>query len=294
MMFIRRKCVRALGLPQVVVCCMFTGFIGTLCYGFGQGPVPRVDGPYRVSPREIPEGSASTRIEVSGFEFTAESTIRFNGRDLPTDRSRVEENPRSLSLLSAMIPESYLTQPGSFQVVVFNPPPGGGISEPVVVQVKPRLQPAKLEIELFPSSVRKGAQVEVTVRLTNLGRESFYVPKRITPFTGGNMLNSYHFEVKRSGGVVFINPIRTFVDGFWPFKTGEEFVRAGLIVEVVPGQTYAGKAMFNVDELGAANEYSLRMRFYPQFPMGFRDFKTKFMTETLLSNVITLTVMNGP
>lgn len=292
--------IKRLAILPFALCCLFVDFGGTVSSAYGQSPVPRVDAPGGVWPREVPAGSSATMIEIRGYEFTSESVIRIDGQDMSTHHTRLEGY--QIPLLTGVIPESLLLQPRSFEVTVFNPPPGGGSSTPVSIQVKPRLQPAKLEIELSAVVARQKDRIEVTVHLTNQGNVSFYVPTSITPFTGGNMLNSYHFEPKRPDDSVFTDPIQGFADGMWSKKPlEEELIGSGQIVLVAPGETHSGKARLHVDGLSKMRigsppllmpgEYRLRMRFDPRFPPGADGFKTKFLNETLLSNVVMLKII---
>jgi hypothetical protein len=70
---------------------------------------------------------------------------------------------------------------------------------------------------------------------------------------------------------------------------------------VRPGEGYSGKTRFDVADLSEVNEalgvieapqgqYIIRMRFDPTFPLGAKGFKTRFLSETVLSNAVVLTI----
>jgi hypothetical protein len=171
----------------------------------------------------------------------------------------------------------------------------------MTIEVKPRKQPARLEIELSTVWTGHQDQLDVVIRLTNLGPISFYVPTHITPLMGGNMLNSYHFEVRGPNDFVFTDPVHAFADGIFPKTTTEEtLLQSGRIALVRPAETFSGKARFHVngfsirDETGrlvlVPGRYTARIRFDPQFPPGADKYKTKFLTEEVLSNEVVLNI----
>jgi hypothetical protein len=260
-------------------------------------PIPQIGSSDSVWPHEIPVGNADTMVEVRGSGFVPSSVIQVNGQDVPTAFTRL--NGPEIRLLTGSIPRSFLNEPKLLELRVFNP--YGGASAPVRITVKARTQPARLQIELSTVSAGQQDHIDVTVQLTNEGTDSFYVPVRITPFTGGNMLNSYHFEVQRPSDLVFTDAVQGYADGFFPKTTyEEELLRSGQIALVRPGETFSGTARFHVDGFANVNEagppqlprgrYVVRMRFDPRAAPGSDKFRTKFLTETVLSNAVLLTI----
>ena len=262
-----------------------------------QIPHPEIAASGGVWPQEIPTGSEDTMIEVRGSGFTVDTIIEVEGQNVPTDHTRF--GGLAIPMLIGVIPESLLREPRLLHVRVVSR--YGGASIPLTVEVKQRRQPAKLEISLSTTSASKKDRIKVSIRLTNLSSESFYVPTKVTPFTGGNMLNSYHFEVKRPNEPVFTDSVSGYTDGMWLKKpTEEEIVASGQIKLLAPNETYSGKAEFHVDGFSKTSEgnlpillsgdYSVRMRFDPQYPSGADAFKVKFLSETLLSNSLILSI----
>src|SRR5262249_49437003 len=140
-------------------------------------------------------------------------------------------------LLRAMIPESWLRVPRSLEIRVLNP--YGGASMPFEVRVKPRRQPAKIEIQFSKTTVSQKDQLEVAVHVTNPGKDSFLLPRRIAPFVGSNMLDgSYHFETKRPSDAAFADTVYgPILDGFWTKNpTEDQLLQLGQAVLVEPGE----------------------------------------------------------
>jgi len=107
-----------------------------------------------INPSAAFVGSAGTPLTVNGGGFVNGSTVVFNGTTLSTSFV-------STSQLTANVPASSLSAAGDFPVTVNNPPPGGGLSAPVVFKVQ---YPSPSSSSLSPSSVAAGsAPTKVTV-----------------------------------------------------------------------------------------------------------------------------------
>jgi hypothetical protein len=76
----------------------------------------------------VPNGGIS--LQFSGTTFVAGSTIQWNGQNLPTQFT-------SGSTQSVLAQTNAGAQAGTATVTVFNPPPGGGVSNPISVDVSP-------------------------------------------------------------------------------------------------------------------------------------------------------------
>jgi hypothetical protein len=72
-----------------------------------------------VSPPSLPSGSNALTLNVTGTGFTQGSVVLVNGN------SRVTAYVSSTSLLATLLP-SDLSQGGTLDITVMNPPPGGG------------------------------------------------------------------------------------------------------------------------------------------------------------------------
>jgi uncharacterized protein (TIGR03437 family) len=100
-----------------------------------------------VSPATIAGGGAAFTLTVTGFGFSALSVVRWNGGDRPT----TFVNPNQLT---AAIAASDTAALGTVKVTVFNPPPGGGTSQPFSVTIAPN--PAPVVSSLIPATLVVG------------------------------------------------------------------------------------------------------------------------------------------
>ncbi len=85
-----------------------------------------------LSDTSAPAGWPGFPLTVKGTGFVEATTVQVNGLNRPTDVLSSTE-------LKAAIPASALASPGTAQVAVFNPSPGGGTSSalPIIVQAVP-------------------------------------------------------------------------------------------------------------------------------------------------------------
>ncbi len=81
-------------------------------------PVPAIA---TLSPASVAAGSPAFTLTVNGSGFVPASAVNWNGAALTT-------NYVSASQLTALVPASDVTTPGSASVTVVNPAPGGGVS----------------------------------------------------------------------------------------------------------------------------------------------------------------------
>lgn len=81
-------------------------------------PLPTLDS---LNPANVLVGSASFTLIVNGTGFINGSVVRWNGSDLPTSYVGATQ-------LTATVPNGNLTDPAIVNVAVFNPAPGGGVS----------------------------------------------------------------------------------------------------------------------------------------------------------------------
>lgn len=129
-----------------------------------------------INPSAAFVGSAPLTMTVNGNGFVPGSSVRFNGTNLATtfvNATKVE----------AAVPAASLGAAGDFPVVLVNPPPGGGVSLPVVFRVQ---YPVPSATSLAPSSVGVGSgPTDVTV--TGLG---FFITSQIT-FDGAPAATTY-------------------------------------------------------------------------------------------------------
>jgi hypothetical protein len=88
-------------------------------------PRPRITS---VSPDNIPAGAPGFTLIVNGEGFVTTSVVRFNGVDTPTTFTTSTQ-------LSAEIPAALVTSGGTLPILVFNPEPGGGVSNGVTFTI---------------------------------------------------------------------------------------------------------------------------------------------------------------
>ena len=85
----------------------------------GTNPIPTISS---LDPSCAPAGAQAFTLAVMGTNFVPSSVIRWNGKDLPTTLN---------GGLIAQVPASNIATAGAAEVTVFNPAPGGGVSNPV-------------------------------------------------------------------------------------------------------------------------------------------------------------------
>lgn len=129
-----------------------------------------------INPSAAFVGSAPLQMTVNGSGFVAGSNVLFNGAALPTTYV-------SSSKLEANVPAASLGAAGDFPVAVSNPPPGGGVTAPVVFRVQ---YPAPQPSSLAPSSAAAGAG-PTNVVVTGIG---FFITSQIT-FEGAPAATTY-------------------------------------------------------------------------------------------------------
>jgi YVTN family beta-propeller protein len=84
-------------------------------------PVPAISS---LSPLSTATGGPGFNLTVNGSDFFLGSVVRWNGSDRPSQIAACGP----LSRLTASIPASDITAPGTVEVTVFTPGPGGGLS----------------------------------------------------------------------------------------------------------------------------------------------------------------------
>ncbi len=82
-----------------------------------------------VNPNSALAGDPTLGITIVGNGFVASSSVTFNGNAISS--SFVDSNH-----LTATVPAARLATAGNFNIVVTNPPPGGGVSSPTTFQVR--------------------------------------------------------------------------------------------------------------------------------------------------------------
>ena len=119
-----------------------------------------------INPSAAFVGSAALSLTVNGSGFVSGSNVVFNGTTLATTYVNG-------SKLTATVPAGSLGAAGDFPVAVSNPPPGGGLTAPVVFKVQ---YPAPQAMSVAPSSGAVGSG-PTDVVVTGVG---FFLTSQIT------------------------------------------------------------------------------------------------------------------
>jgi hypothetical protein len=129
-----------------------------------------------INPSAAFVGSAPLTMTVVGSGFVSGSSVLFNGATLATTYVNGSQ-------LTAAVPASSLSAAGDFPVAVSNPPPGGGVTAPVVFRVQ---YPAPQASTLSPSTTSAGSG-PTDVVVTGIG---FFITSQIT-FDGAPAATTY-------------------------------------------------------------------------------------------------------
>lgn len=107
-----------------------------------------------INPSSATVGQSGFTMTVNGAGFVAASVVKVNGTNLATTFVNGTQ-------LTATVPAASLLTAGDLPVAVSNPPPGGGVTAPVILRVQ---YPTPSLTSLSPSSSGAGAApTEVTV-----------------------------------------------------------------------------------------------------------------------------------
>jgi hypothetical protein len=147
----------------------------------GPNPVPAITS---LSPTRVIVGSASTVVTVTGTGFVSSSMARLNGNDRPTTVTGTTQLRMTLSAAD-------LSVIGTSQVTIFNPSPGGGVSNAATFDV---VAPPQLTVNA--TQVARGSPITVTLT-GGLGGSSDWIAFAAT----GAANNSYLSYVYIGNGV---------------------------------------------------------------------------------------------
>jgi uncharacterized protein (TIGR03437 family) len=100
-----------------------------------------------VTPSTVSGGGAAFTLAVNGSGFSVQSTVRWNGADRPTTFVSVNQ-------LTAAIAVADIAAAGAASVTVFNPPPGGGVSQTLNITITSN--PPPVVTGLLPTSLVAG------------------------------------------------------------------------------------------------------------------------------------------
>ncbi|HXW54313.1 MAG TPA: hypothetical protein VEJ67_01100 [Candidatus Cybelea sp.] len=126
---------------------VFAAAVLPACNDYIVYPAPRIQA---LNPSSVQAGQPLFNMVVSGFQFTPASLVEWNGRPLLTLFGTVNQ-------ITAQVPASLITSPGSVTVEVFTPQPGGGTSSGLIFTVLPQTTPIPQITSISPSGVLAGS-----------------------------------------------------------------------------------------------------------------------------------------
>ena len=138
------------------------------CSSDSNGPIPDNDVPAIASldPGYAVEGDAAFNLFVHGQGFNMNSVVRWNG----SDRVTTLTNPSpGVFVLRAAIHQTDIVAQSTAQITVFNPAPGGGVSNTVnfVVYDQSAVNPVPHISTVSPSTLNFEQDVTITIHGTN-------------------------------------------------------------------------------------------------------------------------------
>ncbi|MBI4764608.1 MAG: carboxypeptidase regulatory-like domain-containing protein [Deltaproteobacteria bacterium] len=138
-------------------------------------PIPSIQS---IAPLTIPRGNPETQLSIQGSGFLKTSTIFIQPSVLPLPVSFINNHH-----LTVRLPQEFLAQAGTWQVVVDNPAPEGGASPPAVLTVT---NPVPAITAIDPASTQSGGP-GLTVTLYGTG----FFPETTVSVNGQNRSGSY-------------------------------------------------------------------------------------------------------
>jgi hypothetical protein len=139
-------------------------------------PPPTING---MNPESVVVGGPGFTLTVDGSNFVAGSVVRWNGVNRATTLI-------SASQLTATIPAEDIAATGTAQVTVFNPPPGGGLSNARTFTIADAPFPVPVTSGVSPTSAVAGS---VAFTLTVNG--SNFVASSVVRWNGANRTTTF-------------------------------------------------------------------------------------------------------
>jgi hypothetical protein len=134
-------------------------------------PVPVIQS---TLPEVFVTGSSSTGLGVYGTAFVAGSVVQWNGQNLPTYLVGGETGSGE-ETVNTTAPASLLASTGTATITVFNPPPGGGISNAFSVNIAPPQPVVSYPANIDFGQVLLNTTVTQTLQLMNGGSANYTV-----------------------------------------------------------------------------------------------------------------------
>lgn len=126
-------------------------------------------------PPMVNAGSAQFTLTVTGFKFTPASFIEWNGSVLFITYFQ------TINTLTAQIPPALVRDPGTTNITVFTPQPGGGTTTSLPFTVNPNTTPTPIISSIQPTSIQAGNS-GFTLYVTG----SNFIPQSAVTVNGAN------------------------------------------------------------------------------------------------------------
>jgi hypothetical protein len=134
-----------------------------------------------LTPSQVTAGSAGFTLQVTGSSFIRSSVVRWNGADLSTTYVNA-------GALSAAVPADRISAAGSASITVFNPAPGGGVSNSLTFTINSPTNnnPVPVLTALTPSQVTAGS-AGFTLQVTG----SSFIRSSVVRWNGADLTTTY-------------------------------------------------------------------------------------------------------
>ena len=134
--------------------------------GTTDNPTPGIN---QLVPAEVEQGTGSQSLAIAGSDFVATSVVRVNGADRPTTFT-------SNLAISAVLSAADIGPAATLQIVVVNPPPGGGTSNVAQLVVRAHANPVPVITGFAPAFLTAGSSGDtVTIHGTGFIAQSSVV-----------------------------------------------------------------------------------------------------------------------
>ena len=142
-----------------------------------------------ISPTHATAGSAAFQLNVVALNLISTTTVNWNGNPLPTTLNTTTNQ------LAAQVPASLIATPGSADITVVNPSPGGGSSSGYTFYIDPANNPTPTITSLSPASASVGgAAFSLTITGTGfasgISTVNFNGQPRATTFVSSTQLTA--------------------------------------------------------------------------------------------------------
>ncbi|GEM_PF-1082001 len=145
------------GLAFVAIVLLLSSSVVSFALSLSDNPIPSVT---TLNPPAIKAGSGSFTLVVNGANFVTNSVVRWAGANKPTTYI-------SPTRLSATIASADITTTKTVSITVFNPTPGGGVSNGVNFEVNNKNNTTTTIVTHTPNPSATGQAVTVTYSVTS-------------------------------------------------------------------------------------------------------------------------------